>query len=74
VNGEFFDSIGSASLLVYDHTGLHAYESPCQVQSGTKMDCLTPQLKNVIGKIHFDSNEQDQIDLHIGKKIILSRT
>ncbi len=31
------------------------------------MECVTPQLMNVIGRNLVERNDQDQLDLHIGK-------
>jgi plexin A len=69
VHGEYFDSIGSAGLLVYDHDGVTSFESACKILSGRLMECVTPPLHKVLGKSTLVSEDAEPEELHIGLRM-----
>lgn len=58
-----------SGLLVYNHDGVTALESPCKILSGRLMECVTPPLHLVLGKATVVTEDTEPVELHIGLKM-----
>ena len=65
VRGEFFDSVSSSNLIVYDQDGA-LYESSCHVYNARLMECKTPSVKKALEK---RSSLPSSLSLRIGLKM-----